>query len=103
MKLYEKERELSNSLCPHSRAVRLFPKMKELSLEISKYGVQNEELRLLYAEYCDQSAELIRVLATEVTRLRAAIGHFKYGWMDRAELIKYPDKWNDDVKKGDFE
>lgn len=44
---------------------------------------------------CIETVAMLQSLGTEVTRLRLAIGTFLYGRMDRHELRKISETWND--------
>ena len=54
-----------------------------------------KELLALDAKTCDDAAKMLQKLGTEVTRLRLGIGHYKYGMLDRSDLIRISESWNE--------
>lgn len=54
------------------------------------------ELAELDARACEDAAAMLKKLGTEVTRLRLTIGHFGCGRMNRSDLRKAAETWNDD-------
>lgn len=53
-----------------------------------------KELAEIDARICLDAAKMLQKLGTEVTRLRLGIGHYKYGKLDRLDLIKMATNWN---------
>ena len=54
-----------------------------------------KELSELDAKTCEDAAKMHQKLGTEVTRLRLGIGHYKYGMLDRSDLIRMSESWNE--------
>ena len=77
-------------------AARLRDHLLDVAKELRLRRDGNIELWELDAKACDDAAAMLRKLGTEVTRLRLAIGHHKYGMMSCADLFQIPDTWNDD-------
>lgn len=88
------EKAYADTLSPDANAKRQARHLETIREELS-FVIKNEELRELFQEHIDQAIKCLRQLDTEVFRLRESIGHYKYGWMSREELIKIPKTWND--------
>lgn len=56
-----------------------------------------KELALIDAKTCDDAAALLQKFGTEVTRLRAGIGCYLYGRLERHELRQMTETWNGDA------
>lgn len=78
---------------------RLLGTAKELRIQAEMHKVLGKatqsELCDMDAQVCEESAEMMQKLGTEVTRLRLGIGHFKHGQMSKLDLCKFPNTWND--------
>jgi len=77
------------------KAVKLRDGLLDVSKEIGFRRDGNAELKAIDAKTCDESAKMLQVLGTEVTRLRRAIGHYLHGQLDRHSLRKITENWND--------
>ncbi len=47
------------------------------------------------AKTCEDAAKMLQKLSMEVTRLRLGIGHYKYGMLNRSNLIQMAESWNE--------
>jgi hypothetical protein len=56
------------------------------------------ELAAMEAQSCRDAAEMLEKLGTEVSRLRLAIGHFRYGRLARGALEAMANNWNGDPR-----
>lgn len=76
-------------------AIKLRDRLRDVAKELRMRRDGNVECNEMDAQSCDDSADMLQKLGTEVSRLREGIGHFKYGQMSRVNLIGMPDTWND--------
>ena len=76
-------------------AIRLRDRLLDVAKELRLRRDGLPELNKLDAQSCDDSAQMLQKLGTEVTRLREGIGHFEYGMMSRHDLIQMPRRWNE--------
>ena len=79
-----------------AEAIKIRDNVRSAAKEFRYRRDGNKELNEMDAKACEDAAVMLQKLGTEVTRLRLAIGHYKYGMMSRQDLIKIPDTWNDD-------
>ena len=82
-----------------AEAIKLRDKLLECAKEFRHHGVMartdaGKKMAEFDALICEASAEMMAKLGTEVTRLRLGIQHFDHGRMDRLELRKFPNSWN---------
>lgn len=81
-------------------AIKLRDGLLECAREFRVYGgksrhASGRELAEMDAKVCENAAVMLQKLGTEVTRLRLCIGHFDYGRMDRSDLRRATQNWND--------
>ena len=79
-----------------NEAIGIRDRLARVEKEIGYRLDGNKELNKLDAHTCADAREMLEKLDTEVFRLRAAIGHYRYGRMSRAELFKIAQTWNGD-------
>jgi hypothetical protein len=84
----------------HPNAKRIVDKLDETAKELEFNAARaegNERILLEFdARNVREAIDLIKVLDTEVFRLRAAIGHHHYGQMSGPQLRAISQTWNDD-------
>lgn len=95
-RLVERERALVADMAPDEEAKRIGPRLVEVGAEIlhrADVGAEHE-LAEFDAFRLERAAELLRILDTEVFRLRTAIKCHRHGRMSNADLWKIAENWN---------
>ena len=76
-------------------AIKLRSQLLDVAKELGRPPAMNMQLRAMDAKTCNDSAEMLKKLGTEIARLRLGIGHYEYGKISRHDLIQMPRSWND--------
>jgi hypothetical protein len=88
-----------STLDPIEQGKKLHKRLSEVAEELRRHGQMartdaGKELAELDASTCERAAAIIRILGTEVDRLRLGIQHFDHGRMDRFALRDMTKNWN---------
>ena len=82
---------------PIRRAIRLRDDLLSVAKDIGFRRPKNEtekELNAIDQKACLDAAEMLQTFGTEVSRLRLAIGHYRFGRLSDHELGRISETWN---------
>ncbi len=78
-----------------AEAVKIRDRVRSAGQEFRRRTDGLRELNEIDAKSCDEAADMLQKLGTEVTRLRLAIGCYRDYRMNRSDLSHVADTWNE--------